>query len=243
MAQTTALIKELKRTLKSKGMTYADVAIKLNMSEANIKRMFSEKRFYLGVFDEICQMAGFEISDLAKKVEKDSQSLEQLSEEQERELALDPKLLLLAFLTINGVSFDEIQSDCSFNQAETIRLLTRLDRLKLIELLPNNRVKLLIAPNFAWRHNGPIQQFFTQYLRQDFLSHTFNKEDETLHFVSSIITAQSRKTLINKIKQLITEFNQINHADTKEPYTQRQVTSMLLAIRPWKPKAFEKYQS
>lgn len=243
MAQTTALINELKRRLKASGFTYAKVAAKLDMSEANIKRMFSEKRFYLGVFDEICQMAGFEISDLAKQVEKDSQSLEQLSDEQERELVNDPKLLLVAFLAINGISFNEIQTHYRFNEPEAVGMLTKLDRLKLIELLPNNRVKLLISPNFAWRKNGPIQQFFTHYLQKDFLNSSFNQDSEVMHFISGITTPDSRKALIEKIKQVTVEFNQHNHADTKVPFPDRQVTSMILAIRPWKPKAFEEYRS
>ena len=32
--------------------------------------------------------------------------------------------------------------------------------MKIIELQPGNRVKMLVAPNFDWIPNGPIQQFF-----------------------------------------------------------------------------------
>jgi len=242
MSQKNELIFELKSRLKANGFTYSDVAKRLGMSEANIKRMFSEKRFNLGVFDEICQIIGLEISDLAKKVERDSQSLEHLSAEQERKLVSDTKLLLITFLVINGLNFDEIQQHYPFTKPESISLLTRLDRLKLIELLPNNRIKLLISPNFAWRDNGPIQKFFTHYLQKDFLNHSFDQEGEALYFFSGIITPASRRVLISKIKQIAAEFNQCNHAETIIPFDDRQVTSMIMAIRAWKPKVFEEYR-
>ena len=65
MALTTALIEVLKRELKSRDITYADVAKKLDLSEASIKRMFS-KDFMLSRLDEICEFAGIEFADLAR---------------------------------------------------------------------------------------------------------------------------------------------------------------------------------
>ena len=243
MAQSTALIHSLKRALKSRGLTYALVAKELGMSEANIKRMFSEQRFYLGVFDRICQLMGLEISDLAKIVEREQQSLEQLTELQEEELVADTKLLLITFLVVNGVTFNEIITYYKFNEPEAIGYLTQLDRLGLIELLPNNRVKLRISPNFAWRSNGPIQQFFTEALRNDFLNASFDEEGETLHFLSGMLKPSSREALATKLKQVANEFMTHNHADAKLAYEDRFVTSMILGIRAWKPQAFKLFRN
>ena len=243
MAQSTALIHSLKRALKSRGLTYALVAKELGMSEANIKRMFSEQRFYLGVFDRICQLMGLEISDLAKIVEREQQSLEQLTELQEQELVADTKLLLITFLVVNGVTFNEIIAHYRFNEPEAIGYLTQLDRLGLIELLPNNRVKLRISPNFAWRSNGPIQQFFTEALRNDFLNASFDQDGETLYFLSGMIKPASREALATKLKQVANEFRTHNHADAKLAYEDRFVTSMILGIRAWKPQAFASFRN
>ncbi|KPJ93171.1 MAG: hypothetical protein AMJ53_07920 [Gammaproteobacteria bacterium SG8_11] len=243
MAQSAALIYSLKRALKSHGFTYAEVAMELGMSEANIKRMFSEQRFYLGIFDRICQLMGLEISDLAKMVEREQQSLEQLTETQEQELVTDTKLLLITFLVVNGVTFHEITNHYQFNEPEAIGYLTQLDRLGLIELLPSNRVKLLISPNFAWRRNGPIQQFFTQALRNDFLNAAFDQSGETLHFLSGIISPASREALAIKLKQVANDFMTHNHSDAKLPFDERFVTSMILGIRAWKPKAFRSFRN
>ena len=61
MTQTSALIDTLKKSLKTHQLTYALVAEKLNMSEANIKRMFASKRFSLDRLEEICQLMQMEL--------------------------------------------------------------------------------------------------------------------------------------------------------------------------------------
>jgi len=236
------LIHALKRRLREQGITYAEVAKSLNMSEANIKRMFSEKRFYLAVFDDICQLLGIEISDLARQIEHDRQRLQSLSEAQEQELASDTRWLLIAFLVINGITFQEIASHYQFSEAQLVAYLTQLDRLSLIELLPNNRVKLLIAPNFAWRQNGPIQAFFKRYLLQNFLNDEFNNQGEIIHFMSGVMTPASRDTLLVKLKQLAKEFNQSNSQDSNVTFDDRQVPSMIVAMRCWRPEIFKQFK-
>jgi transcriptional regulator with XRE-family HTH domain len=41
MSQASQLIAALKRVLKARGLTYADVAAHLGLSEASVKRQFS----------------------------------------------------------------------------------------------------------------------------------------------------------------------------------------------------------
>ena len=56
MAQTAELVKTLKAALKSHGLTYAEVADRLDMSEANVKRLFVTKRFTLERLEDFCQL-------------------------------------------------------------------------------------------------------------------------------------------------------------------------------------------
>ena len=66
MARTAALVDNLKRELRARNITYAAVAKRLGMSEASVKRMFSQKEFTLSRLDSICEVAGLEFSDLAR---------------------------------------------------------------------------------------------------------------------------------------------------------------------------------
>lgn len=47
MSQTRLIVETLKRELRKQRITYRDVARRLDLSEASVKRLFSEKSFTL----------------------------------------------------------------------------------------------------------------------------------------------------------------------------------------------------
>ncbi len=240
MSQTTSLISTLKTMLKSHGLTYRDVGQKLGLSEASIKRLFAEQNFSLQRLDQICQLLEIEISDLVKQMELNYQQLNQLSVEQELELAADIKLLLVAFVVINGWKFEDIITWYDLSETEIIQYLARLDRIKMIDLLPNNRIRLRISPKFSWRPNGPIQSFFTEHLQEDFLQSRFDKVEETFQFLSGMLSKSSCDQFNRRIKQLVQDFHILNEQDRPLPLTERFGYSLFLAFRPWRPDVFEK---
>ena len=103
MAETAQLIDTLKKALRAHGMTYADVAVHLALSEASVKRLFSEKSFSLQRLDQTCQLIGLEISDLVQQMKEEAarSRLSALTEEQEREIAGDIELLLTTVCVLN----------------------------------------------------------------------------------------------------------------------------------------------
>src|SRR5258707_3786907 len=158
MARTAVLVDTLKRELRSRGITYAAVAKHLGMSEASVKRMFARKEFTLSRLDRICERAGMEFSELARLIAPQDAVISQLSYEQEKEFVENHKLMLVALCTLNHWSFDDIVAAYDIPPAECVKLLARLDRLKFIELLPNNRIRLLVSRAFAWIPDRPIQR-------------------------------------------------------------------------------------
>ncbi len=240
MPQSQSLIATLKKSLKARGLTYRDVAEGLGLSEASVKRLFAEQRFSLQRLEQVCQLAGMEISDLVRQMESSRQELDALTEAQEQELVLDIRLLLVAFLVVNGWSFDDIVHHYRIGETEVIRYLARLDRLKLIDLLPNNRIRLRISANFAWRRNGPIQQFFTANLQEDFLKSRFDEHNESFQFLSGMFTGACADQVRQRLRQLALEFHQYNQQDRDKSIDEREGYSLLLAFRPWRPDVFEK---
>ena len=53
MSQTDQILTALKKCLRAKGLTYRDVAAALELSEASVKRLFSEQSFSLKRLEEI----------------------------------------------------------------------------------------------------------------------------------------------------------------------------------------------
>ncbi len=242
MTQTPALIQGLKAALRSGGITYSQVAKQLNMSEANIKRMFSEKRFYLDTFDKICEIAGLDILELAKQVSANKQLIEQLTESQEMELVKDQKQFFITYLVVHGLPIREIQNKYKIEYPDIVTALTHLDRLGILELHPNDRIKLLISPNFSWRNNGPIQKYFVNKLQGDFLNYSFSDEDEAFTFLSGISSKRLREKFVGKLRRLSQDFNNDIQIESGQAFENRQVTGMMLAIRTWKPNEFKEYE-
>lgn len=239
MTQTSALIDTLKKALKSQQMTYADVASQLDMSEANIKRMFASKRFSLDRLEEICQLMQMELSDLFLLYEESRQRINQLSQQQEKQLVADEKLLLVAVSVRNRLSFDDIITHYDISETECIRHLAKLDKLKIIDLLPNNRIKLRIDDGFSWLKNGPIEQFFEQQIQSQFLKSRFNGDCEKRKFLFGLLGDSSVEVLMKKINALASEFSELHRQDASLPLDKRHNVGFILAMRPWELQAFQ----
>lgn len=240
MAQTAALIDALKDVLKARGMTYAKVAKGLGLSEASVKRVFASKSFTLKRLDEVCGLLGIDITDLAQMVRAEAESPVQLTWEQEKQLVSDPKLLLVAAHALNQWSFQEIIDNYCFTRAECIQLLARLDRLGIIELLPNNRIRVRVARSFSWLPDGPIQQYFHAQVQADFFRSRFDAPGELMTFVSGMLSQTSNAALQHRLRQVAAEFSELHQQDLDLPLSNRFGTSLLLAVRPWSPESFKK---
>ncbi len=240
MGQTNAVIEVLKRELKARGLTYADVAKHLEMSEATVKRMFSTKNFTLARLDDICEFAGMEFTDLTQTLAESSTLLSQLSLEQERELVADPKLMLAMICALHNLSFEQMQEAYNFTAAEAVKALTRLDKLDLVELLPNNRIKPLVARGFTWLAGGPIQQFFFSQVTVDFFRHHFGGENEAVLVASGRLSKHSATLMAERLRKVTQEFRDLHHEDLKLPMQDRPVFGMIVAMRQWEFEAFRK---
>jgi transcriptional regulator with XRE-family HTH domain len=242
LAETTNIVSTLKRALKAHGLTYRDVSEALSVSESSVKRLFSDKDFSLKRLDQICQLMNMEISDLIQQMEQETRLISQLSLEQETLLVSDLKLLLVAVCVTNHWSFGEILSTYSLTEHELIRSLAALDKLKLIELQPNNRVKLLMTVDFSWIPNGPINQFFESQVQSDFFKSRFNGAGEVRLFASGMLSRASNAILIRRIEKLVQEYRRFNDDDQSLPLNDRYGTSMIIAMRPWELAAFEEFR-
>lgn len=243
MAQTAQLIQVLKQSLKAHGRTYADVARHLQLSEASVKRMFADQHISLQRLDDVCQLIDMEISDLVQILnEQFAGQLSQLTLEQEKEIVGDLELLVIAVCVLNRWSLKEILSFYEINELKCVQHLAKLDRLKMIDLLPKNRIKLRVAPNFKWREDGPIQRFFMTKLLADFFSSRFAHEDESLLVLNGMLSESSNAVFQRKLVALAREFDELNTADTGLPFKERQGTTAVLALRPWNYGLFQKYR-
>jgi DNA-binding Xre family transcriptional regulator len=239
MSQTRPLIDTLKLELRKQHITYKQVSEVLDLSETSVKRLFADEAFSIKRLEKVCQLLHLDISDLVHLMEKNIDLTIQLTRDQETELVSDVKLLLVALLLMNKLQFAEILGIYDISETEGIQLLARLDRMKMIELQPGNRVKLMISQNFKWIPNGPIQQYFESRVQLEFLDSSFTQAGEFRIFVSGMISRSANAEIIKKVQHLAQEMNDMNLESEALPLEQRFGTSLMMAIRPWEINVFE----
>jgi AcrR family transcriptional regulator len=240
MAQRLQLVTELKRVLKEHRIGYAAVATRLGLSLASVKRLFSAGDFSLERLDAICELAGLELSDVLERMSERTEPVDKLTADQEREVVSDPKLFLVTWLVFNRTRFEEILKGYTLTEREVLRCLLRLDRLKIIELQPQNRVRLLVNRHFSWRAGGPVQKFIHQKLLKEFLSSHFTNDCDEFFFhggaVSALALAQLKRALQHAARDCIA----IIEADQSPPEA-RNGAAFVLSLRPWQYSGFAEF--
>lgn len=238
MDNTKAAIETLKKALKLHGYTYLDVAEHLKLSEASVKKMFSTHHFTLRRIDRICEMIDMDFIDLVRLFDDQRQRIVMLSVDQERELIQDSRLFLVAICVRNHYRFDEILNAFRFSKAELFKHLARLEKLQLIELHPNNRIKLKVAENFRWIPHGPIESFFEQHLLKEFLAADFSNDKDMKIYLHGSLTLGAKESLYRRLNALSHEFSQLLKEGTSTPMSERHNVGLLLAMREWEPSMF-----
>lgn len=238
MTETNQIIAAVRKQLKSQGMTYRDVAHALKLSEPSVKRLFASGRFTLDRLVQVSNLLGYTLAELSREALAGQPRLGKLTEQQEREVVSDPKLLLIAVCTLNHWTMDEILEIYNVDKAECIKYLLRLDKLRIIELLPGNRIRINVSRDFDWLPSGPIKQYFLNRGLGDFLKSSFSNENETMAFVNGMFTDQALAQITEEVQRLRRKIAELHEESLAAPLSKRSGVGLLLAMRHWEPEDF-----
>lgn len=234
MSESQKVLDSLKKALRNNGITYAQVAAHLELSEASIKRIFSENSLSVDRMMQICDMMDMRLQDLVQLMqETESAAISALSWKQEQSIVDDIVMLLITVCVLNRWSMNEIIAHFEIAETDCIRYLAKLDRLKIIDLQPGNSFRLRVATNFKWLDGGPIQTFFQRYIEAEFFSSAFIGKRENLTVLNGLLSDASYADLSRKMADLAREFNKLNDADAGLPVGERSTLTLVMATRPW----------
>lgn len=247
MSQTQRIVAVTKTALREHGLTYADVAGHLGLSEASVKRLFARGQAAQGQFplerlEAIAGLLELEIGELVRRAERLDPLPRRLTSEQERRLVERPKLLLVFYLLVNDYDLDRIVADYRVERPEGILLLRDLEAMGLIERRLGDRVRLRVSRGLTWQPGGPIRRFIHERVLREFLGGDFDGPDEAFYFVSGIISPAAKARLQTEIERLVRRFNEQLAGDSEEPLERRHGSSLLVALRPWRFSLFAEYK-
>src|SRR5579862_1197983 len=114
MSERNQIVAELKRALRAGGYTYADVAKRLKLSVASVKRLFSRADLSLERVDLICELIGLSLTEILDRARNQAAPTNQLTLAQESEIVSDLKLLFMTWLVLIRTPFEEMTREYRF---------------------------------------------------------------------------------------------------------------------------------
>ncbi|HET8748046.1 MAG TPA: helix-turn-helix transcriptional regulator [Ramlibacter sp.] len=238
MSTTADLVLALKKELKAAQMTYADLAQGLGMAESSVKRMLAKGDMALSRIDAICRVLKLDFAELARRVADAQPLVNELTQEQERAVVADKKLLLCAICVLSQWTLEQITSEYRLSEAECIKYFVALDRIGIIELRPLNRYRLKLAKTFRWRPHGPVMHYFRDHAVLDYFNGGFDGPAEGLLLVHGSVSRAIAPSFRDRLQRVAQDFAQQHHADQKLPAQEREGYTLVLAMRSWEFAAF-----
>lgn len=164
----TGLSEIIKTRARSLGITQTDLANELGVSIGTIKRWYSGKGLTLAAVDSLSKCLSMSLTEIFSMVENTKQTFS-YSRKQESAFVQEPELLAYFDYLLRGKSVKEISNKFSMSDKRTTQILLSLDKLNLIELHENNKIKILKKGEPIWSKSGPLAKAFKKAILDDFL--------------------------------------------------------------------------
>jgi transcriptional regulator with XRE-family HTH domain len=228
------ILAAVKSALRARSLTYKTVAARLGVHEATVKRNLNGRGLSLEFLERVCNLADLRMAELLE-MSRDGEDVgqHQISLRQESGLASNLLSTFFFLLLQRKWTPEEIRAEFRLTEAQLVNHLVRLDRLGVIKLLPNNRVRVLIRRHAGWKTGGPIRQTFNRWLGQQFATMDFPRG---MFEVETVKIAPSSLALVQSLMKDFSEaIIRIGERDHQLPGEQLAWYSVLVATRPVDP--------
>lgn len=228
------LFESLRAHINARDKNYKQLSDGLGVSEGTIKRIFANNDCSTKRLDQICHFLHIELADLVKCAPKKRKLIEQLTGEQEAELAHNKPLLMVAICVMGLWTFDDMLSHLNISKPECIALLRRLEEIGFVEIQAGYRYRLLVARHFSWIVDGAIMRL-VKTVSDDYFKHRFDAPGEMLKIINVRISPHMHESLKARLEQIAREYSDQVVADSYLPLDERPPLSICIAVRSWVP--------
>jgi transcriptional regulator with XRE-family HTH domain len=227
------VIDSLKQALRLKRLSYNEVATRIGVSEITIKRVFSEQEISFTRFSAICDACGINPWGIFESAQKSEDRKIEFSKEADQELASDDTLLLFLYLLLVRKSHAQICKKLKLSKSEFYRLARQLEKLELVEVLPRNKIKLLIPKTIRWSPQGELTKRYAGAIQKEFFKSDFSGADQHQDFLTLPLSPNSAELFTRKINQIYTELASVSALDSGTH--DAEVYWVYSGIRRWEP--------
>lgn len=238
-----AVMKVLRGLLRGKGLRISDIAKALAVSETSVKRWFAGQGLTTDRLEDLCALAGTNLIEVTALVTPPPPDLSlELTLAQEQALTESTLLSFLFVAVLNGVPPEDLSTDFGV-PAELIEpQLQRLERLALIDRLPDGRIRCRVDRRVQLRR-GPMQRQFERHLKWQFMEMDFTDVDAV--FAAGVYKLSPSG--FARLEELIARFRQdlqdLAEDDRRHARMSKSWYAVLLAARPFIARRFKAYAS
>lgn len=232
MSQIDQFLNSLKRALKAKNVLYRDLAKALDLSESSVKRILSSKSLSLERLEEICRVADISFSEVVKSANlEESNQVIVLTDDQEKALAENIRLLHYYMLLHEKKTPQKIEREYQISPAESKKYLFQLDRLKLLELHPRDKVKFKKQGFLRFHRDGPVGKALFEQTKSSYLNYDFRPEDY-IRFSFLKVSPPTLAKYKAKLERLLLDLQEESRFEGEHNVPVVE-TGVLLSFRPW----------
>lgn len=163
----------IKQQLRRRGLTYKNAALRLGVSEVTVKRWLTNRDFSVATFfkiKKILNLSAFEI-DLTRSDFTDPSTFTAYTEAQEKHFVENPKDLLFFLKLYFPMTLKQVQTYFGYSNLQTMRALSRLEKIGVLELWPQDVVRFKLKGPFRLRENGQISKILFAKVRDRLFAH------------------------------------------------------------------------
>lgn len=212
---STGVFTRLKEVLKSRGLTYADLAQRLNLSEISIKRTFASGDCKLSRLKAICRALDLDLHGLLEAESEAVAVAKMLPLAAADALAADRSLLSVFILLLNGYSPEHLRDIYQLSAEELYLYLRALEGLELLKLGAGLEVQLRISSPVDFLGHPALAKEIKQ-LNLDFLDWVFERKGEPGYLFetsSRHLTDDSIAIFQQELRELGIKFRKLAHRD------------------------------
>ena len=230
------LFRLIRQRLKANGLTYRDVAQALGVAEISIKRWITQENLTIGQLTTIAELFGQTAVELMQDAEEPY--LRQMTLEQEQEIAEDVRLMLVTACALRYWTLEDIVEVYDLTEEECIDYLRVLERIRVIDLLPKNRIRLRMARDFGAIPDGPLQHYFRGRIQQSFFSSDFKGPHEQYRTFRATLTPAAISQFGKFMNQIRLTLDELHKESRQAPLKQRIPFFVCFAYRDWELEEF-----
>lgn len=211
------IIQTIKKGLKSKGVTYKDIALYLKMTEAGVKKLLSKDDISFNKLKLLCDLLQVSPADLLDAADESETETHTFSEKQIK-FFLNNKQYFHFFMKLAYEQKNPrvIQEEYKLSTKSLNHYLKTLEDIGLIRRHPYDRTQIVGGIPLAIKTKGTELEMLKYEIAFEQLQNLKEKRSEALSGAGLFLTDLEKEQFLEKILAVVIDFSTASRANRKK---------------------------